>query len=92
MLVAASQQTPSGTAFVVVTRVSSQLPDETIDSLHAAGMLTARAPATWEAAGQGGSGPALVITDRQGVVSKLYPDRFPDATGLIGDLDRASVQ
>lgn len=91
MLVEASEQTPAGTAFLVIPLASSPLAAATVDRIHAAGMLTAAPPPDWPGLGQP-QAPVLVITDRHGVVADVYVGQLPTAGWLIGDLDRASVQ
>jgi hypothetical protein len=91
-LVSASEHSPSGTAFLVLTPAGQATLSRAIDSLTAAGMLTAHAPAEWQSPHEGDVGPALVITDRRGIVDQVYTGQLPDAAGLIGDLDRASIR
>jgi hypothetical protein len=89
VLVDASEPAPGRTAFLVIPSHATPMTAATVDRVHAAGMLTAEPPAGWPATQHG---PVLVITNHRGNVAYIYVDEFPDADGLIGDLDRASVQ
>jgi hypothetical protein len=91
VLVGASEQTPAGTAFLVVSSATSPIGTETIDRLHEAGMLTARPPGGWEPATKSEERSVLVVTNRAGVVKYVFAGDLPDADELIGDLDRASL-
>jgi hypothetical protein len=92
VLVEASERTPAGTAFLVIPSASSPLAADTVDRVHAAGMLTAAPPPDWPGLGQPQGEPVLIITNRHGVVANVYVGQLPTADWLIGDLDRASVQ
>lgn len=89
-LATAADHTPRGTAFVVVASPSSPISTETLEQLHGAGMLTAKPPADW-APPPSDAEPALVITDRAGVVKYVFAGELPNADQLVGDLDRASL-
>jgi hypothetical protein len=91
-LVEASEHALPPTAFLVIAPAASPIASETVDRIHAAGMLTAEPPADWPAASQPQGEPVLVITDRRGDVAYLYVGDLPEADLLVGDLDRASVQ
>lgn len=91
VLVETADHTPAGTAFLVIAPATSPMTAETVDRIHAAGMLTAQPPADWPAMNQPQGEPVLIVTDRRGVVANLYGGELPTADELIGDLDRASV-
>ena len=90
-LVGASEQTPAGTAFLVISAASSPIGTETVDQLHAAGMLTARPPGGWEQSPSSDDRSALVVTNRAGEVTYVFTGDLPSADELIGVVDRASL-